>query len=639
MKLRLASAEDVVAALLLPKPRRGGHDRLADQAVVSAASDVDVRDIDDVSDAAGDDEFTNVDGVGLEATDDAHDDEWFAPRPRAPRRRRATPIADEILPPHADLLSVPAEPEFPPPELDGRGRPDFATQVLRVAQYAAVGAVVLIAAAALLSARFGGGNLHVNPLAFIAWGLGAAVSAMTLAQSASDPVTDVKSHRRTATSGALLVALITCVSGVVASAGGASGPAWILFLPIVIVCGAVAGPLGGLAAGGLAALGIYVSAMLSHTLDVAGLGHLVVILPACPAAGWASGALGRLARSAAAEAAEQRASLERDVQRLGEVLAEVAAGDLTRVPAPGGSADPVATTLAVVFADTMLALRRLVRQMHGVTEQLVSSSGQVAGSADAQAEGVEAQAVAVAETTETIAQLAATAESIAELAERVARYAGSTRLDVEHGMAAVQATGEAMDVIATRVTDLAARSAALRERIGKVGDTTRLIDDLARRTAILSVNASIEAARAGDHGHGFATVAGEVTTLAGRARSATRQIAEILAELEAQAVATAVAGAEGLDAVQTGADRQAEVVTYLKQIARMVDRTTAATREITAASRDQRLASGAVVEAMTLVTSASDRYQHGSRGYAAAARRMTDLVEVLKSTLGRFKVT
>jgi methyl-accepting chemotaxis protein len=511
--------------------------------------------------------------------------------------------------------------------------------VLRVSQLAAVGAVALIVAAAMLSARFGGGALRVHPLAFAFWGLGAAVSAMALARSASDPVTRSGSWRRTATSGTLLVALMTCVSGVVASAGGAAGPAWILFLPIVLVCGAVSGPIGGLASGGLAAAGIYVSAGVSHTLDLAGIGHLVVILPACPAAGWAAGALARLAHAAAAEAARQRAALERDVQRLGEVLAVVAGGDLTRVPAPGDSADPVATTLAVVFADTLLALRRLVRQMHGVTEQLASSSSQLSRSAATEADGVDAQTVAVTETTETIAQLAATAESIAELSERVAFYAGSTRRDVEHGVGAVQATGAAMDVIAARVTNLATRSVALRERIGRVGDTTRLIDELARRTSILSVNASIEAARAGEHGHGFATVAGEVTSLAARARSATGQIAAILAELEEQAVATAVAGQEGLAAVRVGAERQAEVATYLRQIARMVDRTTAATREITAASRDQRIASGAVVEAMTLVTGASERYRHGSRGYAAAARRMSDLVEMLKSTLAPFKVT
>ena len=67
-----------------------------------------------------------------------------------------------------------------------------------------------------------------------------------------------------------------------------------------------------------------------------------------------------------------------------------------------------------------------------------------------------------------------------------------------------------MDVIANRVGDLASRTEALRERISRVGDATRLIDEISRRTTILAVNASIEAARAGEFGQGFSTVADEV---------------------------------------------------------------------------------------------------------------------------------
>src|SRR5207245_2527761 len=121
-----------------------------------------------------------------------------------------------------------------------------------------------------------------------------------------------------------------------------------------------------------------------------------------------------------------------------------------------------------------------------------------------------------------------TAGTIAELADRVARLAGATRQDVDAGAVAVRAVGAAMDTIDTRVSRLAARTQQLRDRIAHVGVATKLIDDLARRTSILSVNASVEAARAGEHGRGFTTVAAEVTTLAERARQATRQISDIL---------------------------------------------------------------------------------------------------------------
>ena len=627
MKRYRPSADDIVGALLLPSPRAGRHDAMA---------------------------------VATEQSE--HDDASVSTRWRLPRPRRAAEgtsgavvpsgLSDEVerrlarlagvepLPVTAPAEDIDASTAVPSGAAVATPAPSaYAHQLLRVAQIVAVGGLFLIAAAAALSARFDNGGLRVHPVAFAGWGIGATVSAITLAHLVGDPsVAADSSRRRRLLPALLLLGLITCVSGVVTSAGGVSGPSWVLFFPVVLVCGAVVGPVVGLAIGASAAAGLYVSAALSNTLNTAGLGRLVVILPAFPAAGWAAGALARLARRAALDAAERRAGLERDVTNLAGVLASVAQGDLSRVPAPGEDADVVATSLAVVFADTLLALRRLVRQMDGVAEQVANSAYEMSSAAEQNVSAAEAQTAAVSETTSTVEQLAATAGSIAEIAVRVSQFAGSTRRDVDTGAQAVRAAGEAMDVIAARVGDLAARTDALRERISKVGDATRLIDEISRRTTILAVNASIEAARAGEFGQGFSTVADEVNTLAGRAREATAQIGEILAQLERQASDTALASEEGLAAVEVGTELQGDVVASLRRITTMVDRTTAAAREITEATRQQRFASDAVVTAMTTVTSSGERYRSGSKGHAAAARRLNDLAEALKLTLSRFKV-
>jgi methyl-accepting chemotaxis protein len=611
-----ASAEDIVGALLLPSPRVGRHDgsvaagtrtrvRLPRQRSAGAAALV---------------------PTGL--SDDAE-------------RRLARLAGVDTLPP-VTVEPDPTDVVAVRPGAASGVRPDsaeYSHRLLRVAQIVALGGLFLIAAAAMLSARFGNELLRVHPLAFAGWGLGATLAAITLASLATDPTLATTSTlRRESQATLLLLGLITCVSGVVTSAGGVAGPAWVLFFPVVLVCGAVVGPVRGLVIGALAAAGLYVSAALSDTLTAAGAGRLVVILPAFPAAGWAAGALARLAREAALDAASRRAALERDVSSLAEVLASVARGDLSRVPAPGEGADVVATSLAVVFADTLLALRRLVRQMDSVAEQVANSAFDMSSTAEQHVAAVEAQTAAVAETTSTVEQLAATAGSIAEIAVRVSQFAGSTRRDVDAGATAVRAAGDAMDVIAARVGDLASRTDALRERIGRVGEATRLIDEISRRTTILAVNASIEAARAGEFGQGFATVASEVNTLAERAREATAQIGAILDELERQAADTATASEEGLVAVEVGTELQGEVVDSLRRITAMVDRTTAAAREISEATRQQRFASDAVVTAMATVTTSSERYRSGSRGHAVAARRLNELAEGLKLTLSRFKV-
>src|SRR4051794_10838388 len=600
--------------------------------------------------------------VVVPSGDIAEDVLFGVPRPRSARRRKSaqtvatrassapapipTALPREIERDLAALAGVTTPPAVDADAADEEpgpvkaGEVNFSQRLLRVAQLVTVGGFALMALAALLAARYGDGrSLHVHELPFALWGLAASVVALTLADLAgrTHHVGVAASTRRVVTA-VLMVLLLVAITGVVTTADGVAGPAWVLFLPVVLVSGAVAGPVRGLLIGAAAAAGIYAAAGISHTLDVAGLGRLVVLLPTFPAAGWSAGALAALARQAADTAQRRRAALEEDVRALSSLLGRVAAGDLSRVPAAQEGADRVTASMAVAFADTLLALRRLVRQMDGVADQLATRALDLAGTAEQDAAATEAQVSAVAETTTTIEQLAATAGAIAETAVRVSQFAGTTRRDVEAGIHAVQESNHAMERIAERVGDLARRADGVKDRIGQIAMTTRAIDELARRTSVLAVNATIEAARAGEHGHGFTNVAAEVGTLAGRARDATARIAGIVAELEAEASATAQASRDGDEAVAIGAELQQDVVDALARIASMVDRTTHASREITEATRQQRAASDAVVGAMSTVTTASDRYREGSRLHAEAAVRLRDLATALRHTLGGFKV-
>jgi len=629
-----ASSDDVIAALLLPRPRRG-RDATAPEA--AATSPIDSRERLDTA-WVPDPDADVLFGLPRQKA-------VAAKRPTAPAAI-PTALPDDVERDLAKLAGVKTPPAAEVEPADEGAVParavavNFSQRLLRVAQIVTVGGFALIALAALLAARYGSGrSLQVHEVAFALWGLGSSVVALTLADLAgrtSDGATESSAQR--IAKAVLMVLLLVGVTGVVASASGVAGPAWVLFLPVVLVSGAVAGPLRGLAIGAAAAACVYTAAGISHTMDVAGLGRLVVLLPTFPAAGWSSGALAGLARQAADTAQRRRAALEEDVRALSSLLSRVAAGDLSRVPAVQEGADPVTASMAVAFADTLLALRRLVRQMDGVADQLATRALDLAGSAEQDASATVAQVSAVAETTTTIEQLAATAGTIAETAVRVSQFAGSTRRDVDAGVRAVQASNVAMERIAERVGDLARRTDGLKDRIGQIAMTTRVIDEIGRRTTILAVNASIEAARAGEHGQGFTNVAAEVGTLASRAREATARIAGIVGELEAEAAATAMASRDGDEAVAVGAELQQDVVDALGRIAAMVDRTTHASREITEATRQQRSASDAVVSAMSTVTEASDRYREGSRLHAEAAVRLRDLATALRHTLGGFKV-
>ena len=516
----------------------------------------------------------------------------------------------------------------------------FAKRVLQVAQRVTVGSLLLLIGCALAAARINSTSLRVHPLPVTIWAIAAALAAVALAALVTDPDVGARlsSGYRRLLGSILMAALLVSVTGIVANADGVAAPTWVLFLPVVVVAGAVLGPSRGLLVGALAGAGIYAAAGFSHTLTIAGIGRLVVILPACPLFGWAAGALASCAHEAVASARRQRLALIDDVSRLSTLLDSVAAGDLSRVPSLENPADQATATLAVVFADTVLSLRRLVRQLSGVADRLADNASDLAGTAAAHVRAVEQQASAVAQTTSTIEQLAATANSISETAERVASFAGTTRRDVDDGIVSVEKSTASMVAIGMRVHELGLRTDRLDERVVRIAAMTRSIDELARRTTMLGVNASIEAARVGEYGYGFATVADEIGALASKARAATAGIARIVAELEYEVVATAAVNLEGTAAVAEGLERQRAVEDALMRISGRVDDTTRAVEDITSATRQQREASDAVVAAMRLVTGASHGATSATRSHAASAARLRDLMETVRGTVGRFRV-
>ena len=109
-----------------------------------------------------------------------------------------------------------------------------------------------------------------------------------------------------------------------------------------------------------------------------------------------------------------------------------------------------------------------------------------------------------------------------------------------------------MDTIANRVDTIASRALSLGEKSQEIGRIVEVIDDLSDQTNLLALNAAIEAARAGEHGRGFAVVASEVRKLAERAQLSTKQIREIVGQIQGETHSTIVASEEGAKDVRAG---------------------------------------------------------------------------------------
>jgi DNA-binding LacI/PurR family transcriptional regulator len=200
----------------------------------------------------------------------------------------------------------------------------------------------------------------------------------------------------------------------------------------------------------------------------------------------------------------------------------------------------------------------------------------------------------------TISETARQAQGVADAAQR--------SVDVSRtGQDAVTDTLAGMDTIRGQVEDIAQSILALSERTQQIGEIINVVKDIADQSRLLALNASIEAARAGDEGLGFAVVAREMRHLAGQSREATTRVSNILNEIQQAANTAVMVTEEGSKGAQSGMELASRAGEAIRDLAAIIEEAARVAIQIAASTHQQTNAMNQLVGAMQSIKQASLR--------------------------------
>jgi len=273
--------------------------------------------------------------------------------------------------------------------------------------------------------------------------------------------------------------------------------------------------------------------------------------------------------------------------------------------------------------------RALNKQIGSAVQHIQSSSTELQSAANQQTSGTREQVTSMNEISTTIKELLATSRQIAESAQHVSHIAEDTASSARNGDLIVQRTQESMQTIKRQVDLIVTHMLDLGKKSQQAGGILEIINELAEQTNILSINATIEAAGAGEMGKRFVVVADEIRKLADRVAGSTKDIRTLIDDIRSAVNTTIMATEGGSKAVDAGAKQFSEVTVSFTQIVELVKTTTEAAREIELSTKQQSTSVEQVSSAMTTIAQTAKESETSSNQTLQTVSELTSLSKAL----------
>jgi twitching motility protein PilJ len=335
------------------------------------------------------------------------------------------------------------------------------------------------------------------------------------------------------------------------------------------------------------------------------------------------------------EQERQKEELQRQVIRLLDDVEGAARGDLTV------QAEVTADVLGAVadsFNLTIQNLREIVQQVKQVARQVNTSTSESETFARGLSSDALRQAEELAVTLNSVRMMTDSIQRVAESAREAEEVAQSASMTALKGGDAVDRTVSGILEIRETVADTTRKVKRLAESSQEISKIVALISQIASRTNLLALNASIEAARAGEAGRGFAIVADEVRQLADRAAKASKEIEQIVLQIQSETGSVMTAMEEGTQQVIQGTRLAEQAKQSLDDIIQVSNHINNLVRSITADTVEQTETSRSVALVMQSVELTAQETSQEAQKVSSALQNLVGVSRDMLNSVERFRV-
>jgi methyl-accepting chemotaxis protein len=283
-------------------------------------------------------------------------------------------------------------------------------------------------------------------------------------------------------------------------------------------------------------------------------------------------------------------------------------------------------------------LRGIILSIAGTASHVASASEEISSSATQQAQSAETQKDQTMQVATSMQEMSSTVVSVSDSCNKAAEAARQAADTARLGGSIVDGTLTKMRLIAESVGATAKKMEELGKSSDQIGRIIGVIDDIADQTNLLALNAAIEAARAGEQGRGFAVVADEVRKLAERTTTATKEIAQMIKNIQDETKIAVFAMESGTKQVEEGVSSTAKAGDSLRAIIQMSEEVGGMITEIATAATQQSSTTEQVNHNIEQIAKLVKESAIGAQQSATACQDLSSLALDLQTMVGKFKL-